>query len=417
MFNRIDDYLSKKLWPLNSEDLGKGKGLAVKSIKIILITVRDFFNDKCMVKASSLTYYTLLAVVPLAAVVFTVLKLSGIQNTYAAPFLSKVFLNPEAAERVIGYVNSTDVGALGLAGAFFLLFTSIILLANIEKALNDIWGIKEKRAIVRKLIYYLIAIIVLPVIITVGFSVTLSFIKKAIPSSLTVLPYIITFTGFTVLYLYFPNVKVKIKASAAAAVISTVLWYVAQSAFIFWSRSIAKFNIIYGSFSQVVLGFIWIYISWLVILIGSEMSFAVQNYKTYKKEDKSGNISFSFKERLALIITAVVYKNAKEGQSRITAQGLIEITGGPIKLINEILLKFTKINIFSEKRRRNNRYISPGRDVDKVTVKDVLAGMKNYGINKISLKDTDIKKEVYNITDKIENLTDTPYGDIPVADL
>ncbi|MDA3792187.1 MAG: YihY/virulence factor BrkB family protein [Elusimicrobia bacterium] len=350
MFKQLTFFLSDKIQKLNEEDLPPLKSRLVRIVKISMIIVRDFFNDRCVVRASSLTYYTLLALVPLSAVVFAVLKRSGVQNIYAASLLNKILLNPEVTETVISYVNSTDVSALGIFGALTLFLTSVVLLNNIEKSFGDIWNIQEKRHLFKKLTYYLLGIFIIPLIATVGLSAALSFIKKTIPFSWNILPYIITFTGFTLIYLYFPNVKVKLKAAASGAASTTILWHLAQRTYIYWSRSIAKINIIYGGFSQIVLAFIWIYISWLIILAGTEISFAIQNYKSIERKEKLKNNNITDRERHIILILSCIYKNFSKnssGVNKFSAQNISNKTSVPLKEVKNILSELTSMRILS----------------------------------------------------------------------
>jgi len=388
-----------------------------KTVKIFLIVINDFFKDHCLVRASSLTYYFLLSIVPFFAAAFSVLKAFGFQNVYGVILLNRLLINKDVSQQVISYINNTDLKTLGVLGGGFLILVSVFLLSNIEKTFNEIWGIREKRAVIRKFLYYLFAVLVLPLFITIVLSASSDFIANLIALNSDFIFYVFLWLGISLMYIFFTNTKVSIKAAVTGGFIALILWQLAQIGYTAWTRQIQGYNIIYGSFSQAVLVFIWIYINWIVVLIGAETAFSVQNYRTYQKSGKAENVSFSFKEKLSLIVLNIIYKRYKNGEPPLSADEIIEVIRGPIKIINEVLFELTQLNVLEEYYRDEERYFIPAETIDKVTVPFVLKRLRSYGNKNAFIGHHEKFENVDNIINEIFHEVDENYKNYRVADL
>ncbi|GEM_PF-2885578 len=414
---KIKSYLKEKVWGVDELQHGFFVSVTVKSLKVALITINDFFKDKCHVLASSLTYYTLLALVPLLALVFVVIKETGVQNIYGVEFLNHLLLNPEASEMVIEYVNKTDLSALGIIGAVALLKLAAVLLANIEHYFNDIWGIKEKRHFIKRISYYLFVVIILPVLVAAGLTVAVNYAGRIIPVSRGYLPYVIAFSGFTMLYTVFPNVKVRMTASLIGGLIAGLLWLTAQRLFVGWAYRATELNIIYGSFSQLVLIFMWIYISWMIILLGAEVSFAVQNYDIYKKSETHEKISLLLKEKIVLLTAAVVYELSGKARKKVSAQEIVRKIGGFVRIVNETLYELKEIGILDESQHHKERFFRPAEGKEDVSVWDVLEKIKLKGNADMPLNNDEVFKNVEDLLTDAENVKKEKFKKVFLKDL
>ncbi|MGM0440844.1 MAG: YihY/virulence factor BrkB family protein [Elusimicrobiota bacterium] len=418
MTSKIKNFINEKIWVINTEKYGSIRGFLFRVLKIIIIISKDFVRDKCHMLASSLTYYTLLAVIPTAAVIFTVLQKLGIQRTYGADFINKVIFDPELASEIINYVDTAQLSALGIIGAVLLLKITVFLLLNVEKAFNDIWGVKESRALYKKLIYYISAIIILPVVITVGLSGAMNFAGNVFPVSSGLFPVVITMVGFSFLYFAFPVVGIKIKAALAGGITAGILWHISYRIYLIWATAAAtEFNLIYGSFSQFVLVFLWVYISWIVILIGAETSFAVQNYKIYKREGRPGDISFSLKEKAALLVSSIIYRNCQEKGDPLSAEEIVKKAGGPIKLINRILYELTEVGILTEFHQQKTRYFKPAGEDEEVTAWQVVNALNSEGVNKAEFNNSNKYNKIENLFQERDELLKEKFNSISLTEI
>jgi len=418
---KVQEYLNYRIWIDNLTKYSGMKAFSLRSLKVIMITITDFFKDHCNLRASALTYSTLLAIVPLFAVVFSVLKGFGFQNKIGTMILNKITGNSVfVVNSIITYINNTNVKTLGVIGGVTLLFTAISLFSNIERSLNEIMGVKVNRNFFRKVTDYLFAIMVLPILLTVGASVTaqganLSMVQKALSVKVlnflyyTITPYLLIWLTLTLFYLFLTNTKVKFIAGMWGGIVAGTLWQIAQNAYIHFQIGFKKYNIIYGSFAQVIIVFVWIYISWAIILLGAEVVFAVQNYRIYQKEGKSKGISFGFKIKTTLIVLNLILKNFKKG-NYLSAEEIISLLKSPIKLTNAILFELTEENILAESHKGDKKVFIPAVPIETITVSFVIKKMMSHGISDVNLISDNSAKAIELTIKKYENLLDKNFS-------
>jgi len=418
---KILKFFRYDLWELEFAEINKIKKFVVYLLKGIYVVFNGFVKDQCLLRASALTYTTTLSIVPLLAVAFAISKGFGFQNTeYIRSLLYKISAGKtEIVNKIIEYINNTNVTALGAIGVGTLLFTVISLLSNIEKAFNTIWGVKKARAFGRKFTDYLSVTIVYPFLIIVAISSTATLqsatiVQKILSISvishiyiiiLKLAPYIMVWLALTFIYYFMPNTRVKFLSALIGGIIGGTLWQLAQWVYLHFQIGVAKYNAIYGSFSQIPLFLIWLYISWVIVLLGSEISFAVQNIKTYRKEAESLNISLADKEKFAIRIMMLLAKNFDSSEKLLTNENISEKLNIPIKLVNEILSVLEKTSLVIEIKKNEHTHYVPGRPLEKISVYDIIKSLKNYGEMKFKMG-TD-KEYVYinKLSQKIEDST------------
>ncbi len=412
----LKNFLTRDIWIINLSAYGRLKAFSIASVKVVLITATDFIHDKCVLRASSLTYYFFLAVVPFFAVATAAIKGFGMQNEYGETLLNRVLMNPELSSNIINYIEQTNLETLGLFGAVALVYIAILLLSNIEKSFNDMWGVREERPFLRKIVYYLFAIMVVPVFITIIVSsVTVTLTGDILASGLWT--YLIIWGALTLLYTAFTNEKVKFLPALSGGLLAAVLWNLARAGFIFYALRVKQFDRIYGSFSHIFLTFLWVYINWMIVLVGAEFAFALQNFKTYRKEGKSDNISFSYKQKLALIILHLIYSRFRKGDSPMSSDDIIGITRGPIKMINELLYELMDMGILVETKKDDKRYFSPAKSEEKVTVPYIIEKLQGYGISDIPMNSDPRFTKVEQILERIKNNSREKYNRLKVSEI
>ena len=305
------NFFKSGIWTLRAADFPPFVRSLIALLRIIVLSIRCFFKNNCMLHASALTYYTLLAIVPVAALAFAIAKGFGLYARLETWFRGTLVGKEEVAEKIITFSNNllenTKGGLIAGIGAIALLYITIRLMMQIEKSLNDIWGVKTGRAILRKISDYLAIVLLCPLIIivttgaTVYTTVQLSQMANAIPGisgtmnaflalfSRT-LPVIITWLIFAFIYIFIPNTRVRIIPALTGGFIAGVLYYVVQVLYIAAQYNVAKYNAIYGSFAALPLFLIWLQISWTFILLGAEIAFACQNVSSYEGTPGDGSV-------------------------------------------------------------------------------------------------------------------------------
>jgi len=278
-------------------------------------------------QAMSLVYTTLLSIVPLLAVSFSVLKGFGVHNQVEPLLLN--FLQPlgekgvEITQRIIGFVENTKAGVLGSVGMAFLFYTAVSLIQKIEKSFNYTWRVTEHRPFAQRFSDYLSVVLIGPLLIFSAIGITASITGSSTMQHLQeyetvdwfvrfisrLLPYLLVIAAFTVVYIFIPNTRVKIKSALIGALVAGILWETTGWVFAAFVVKSANYAAIYSAFATLIIFMIWLYACWMILLIGASIAFYVQ-YPEYRSlQDRDFHLSNRMKEKIALLSLAVVGSN------------------------------------------------------------------------------------------------------------
>jgi len=423
MLKKLINFLKIEIWRIRLKSLPRHKYLLFRPLRIFLLALRGFNEDKCQLRASALTFYSLLSIVPVLAMAFGIAKGFGFEKMLETQLLEKLQGQEEIAQRVIVFSNSflanTKGGVVAGIGVVLLFWTVIKVLGNIENSFNDIWGIKKARTFGRKLSDYLSIMLICPILLIMSSSVTVFFtsqitliaerlsffgpISGLIFFSLKLLPYGVIWFLFSFIYMFMPNTKVSFKGALLAGVTAGTIYQLVQWAYIFFQIGVSKYNAIYGSFAALPLFLVWLQISWLVVLFGAEVSFAADNEETYEFEKDCLDASLRFRRLLALRIVELCVKHFDQGKPPLSAVEISHILETPIRLVREILFDLVNAHVLSEVRQNgfSLEYYQPAQDIDRLTVKRVVDALDRRGTDHVAIvKD----KELENIATRLDSI-------------
>ena len=410
MLSRVINFLKTDIWQIHLKNYPPSKSFLLRQLRIIVLAVRGFDEDKCKFRASALTFYSLLSVVPVIAMMFGVAKGFGLEKRVETELMQKMHAQKEVAEKIINFSNSllenASGGFIAGVGVVFLFWAIIKVLSNIENSFNDIWGVKTPRRIGRKFSDYLSMMLVCPFLLVMAGSATVfissqvqvviqkfsifSALGPFILFVLKLLPYCTIWIMFTFVFIFMPNTKVKLKAGLLAGVVAGTIFQLTQWIYINFQIGAAKYSAIYGSFAALPLFLLWLQVSWLVILFGAELSFAHQNVETYEFEQDYLAASYSFKKLLSLLITHLLVKNFCKGEQPWHVERISHTLEIPIRLVRQILFELAESGILSEVRKDNGKDVAyqPAIDVAKITVKYVIEALEQQGSSAIPVRQT-----------------------------
>jgi membrane protein len=248
--------------------------------------IRRFFDDNCLLHASALAYTTLLSLVPLLALMFSVLKGLGVQRRLEPLLLSRLALTPDMTEQIIGYIDATNVATLGALGAALLVLTVISVLGAVESSLNHIWRVHEGRTYWRMVTDYLSAFLLAPMLLLAVVAVTSGAQEQSILGWLLqeeffsgafllftkVVPIFVNALAIGVLYGLMPNRRPNVPAIVLGALVAGLAWYAVQTSYVALQVGVARYNAIYGALAQLPVTLVGIYITWTVVLLGAEVA-------------------------------------------------------------------------------------------------------------------------------------------------
>ena len=376
-------------------------------LRIILITIKEFNNNDLSLRSSALTYTVLLSLVPMLAMSTAVVKGlgGGDQLREAAysyidtleqtapkeqPAHSQERLTDHlrsAADKLFDYVDRTNFATLGTIGMIGILFSVVLVLSNIESAMNAIWKVQDGRSIVRKIADYLTLIILMPISINVAFAASAFLANPKLASKIDVviplawlqtfllqlLPVFFIALTLYVIYIFFPNTKVKTLPAVFGSILAAFLWFSVQNVYITLQIGVAKYNAIYGSFATLPLFLIWMYLGWNFILAGAQVAYAVQNMKTYRltriPAKPSQNLAAAFD------IIHLTYSSFEQKKAITVSDICAQLPEYPEAVLQEVVAQLQDAAVLH--LSLSNKQLLPSEPIksfDNQTVVDIILG-------------------------------------------
>lgn len=405
MIPKILNFVNRDLWCLRARTLKGPRGFVLRALRILVLSGREFNSDQCSLRASALTYYSLLSIVPVFAMAFGLAKGFGMDKILKEQLIKSAEGQQEIFSQIIGFsenlLQNTRGGLIAGIGILFLFWTVIKVLGNIEQSFNHIWGIKKERTLGRKFSDYLSLMLIAPVIFLAGSSTTVFIISQIttitekisilgplaplILTSLKLLPFAVFWGLLTYLYIFLPNGKIQFKSALLGGVVGGTIYQIVQWAYIHFQIGASNAGAIYGSFAALPLFLIWLQMSWLILLYGAELAFAHQNDDTFEFEAACRNASQKTKNLLSLQIAELCVSRFTRGEPPLSAEAIAGHLEMPIRLARELLFSLVQANLLSVMEgvsERERRY-QPSRDIGEMTIFFVLQQLGAAGISDI----------------------------------
>jgi len=397
-------FFQTDLWRIQEGDIASSKFLLLEVLKKVVLAIRFFTAKRVLQKASALTYSTMLAIVPILAVVFAIARGFGYNKYIEIWFRSAFESQPQVAEVIIGFVNSylvhTKSGVFLGIGLLFMLYTVLMLVSNIEDAFNEIWQVKKPRSLFRTFTDYLAMFFLFPIIIvlTTGISIFMATITESMPDYLLLgpsmqllidlLPYTLMSGMFIALYVFMPNTHVKIQNAIIPGILAGIAMQGLQIFYIHSQMFLSGYNAIYGSFAALPLFMLWLQISWTICLFGAELCYTNQNLDFYDYDANTGELSHRYRMMLSALLMSHVCRRFANGQKPLSALELREITTIPIRIVNDLLYELMNagliLEVTSDEKGEVSHYI-PAEDVNNLSLGILIGRLESQGQWKIDL--------------------------------
>ncbi len=388
--------LSRRLWNIDITALPKPRRRLVSSLRLAYAVGRDIAEGQLTLRAMSLVYTTLLSLVPLLAVSFSVLKAFGVHNQVEPLLLN--LLAPlgdkgiEITTRIIEFVENIKAGLLGSVGLAFLIYTVISLVQKVERAFNFTWHVNQHRPFTQRFSDYLSVILIGPVLVFSAIGLTASIASSGLFQQLAsiqplgsviqaagrLIPYLLIIGAFTFVYLFVPNTKVRWWSALVGAVIAGVLWESAGWLFASFVVNSVKYTAIYSAFATLIVFMIWLYLSWLILLIGASIAFYHQHPEYLRLEHQPFKLSNRNREKLALNIMALIGKRFYDATPQWDVEHMAQHLGIPLDVVEEMTELLAEAGLLARALDSPTRYL-PARPMETVTVSELLEAVRRSG--------------------------------------
>lgn len=383
----------RKLWETDPDRYSGLHRAYVRSVRVISMIIRDFLEDRCLLRASALSFNTILSLVPFFAMAFAVLKGLGVHNSLEPLILGGLTVgSQEIAGRIIQYIDNTKMGSVGAVGLVALIVTVVTLLGNIEEAFNDIWGVTETRTYGRKFSDYISVVVITPILLLAATSITTSLQSESLVRWLLeteyvgdflltlfkLVPYVSIWIALVFLYIFIPNTKVRFRSALVGGLLTGITWQIAQWAYIHFQVGVSRYNAIYGTLSAIPVFMVWIYTSWIIVLFGVEVVYAHQNRKTFLNDIHHPAINYASRELSALILLLAAADSYHQDIAPWACNRFARETGIPMRIVKELLTQLVDGKYLVATEGEDPIYV-PARALEHMFIPEFLEDMKNYG--------------------------------------
>lgn len=445
-------FLTYDIWRLNPENFSGKKNIFHNFLKIIMLTVRGVQEQDLSSSSRSLTYRTILSVVPMLAVIFAIARGFGFEKIVESQIFdffssndfeieAPISVEPTVADTLAGYSqhnhlelppslesslhgnnsvsadtlmhetttytietlvsfvnNSLEHAKGGLfagIGVVLLLYTIVLLFTDIENSFNKIWGIKKGRPIQRRVIDYFALMLLLPIFVIINYSLTAiiqastdsldrytHIITPVMGQVLNILPFVVMIVSMTLLYKFMPNLKVKFISALIGGIVGGIALQIFQMVYLEGQLWISKYNAIYGAFAALPLLLLWTQVSWFIVLIGAELSFAVQNVQQFSFDRETKNITRRYRDFFTILIASVIVKRFAEGRTPISASRISVKCQVPIKLTHDIIDELIRLEMVLPTPTPDDERVmayQPAYDINLMSVGSLMELLDNEG--------------------------------------
>ena len=386
-----------------------------RQYKLFFYTARGLQEHGTLVRCAALTFYTLISIVPILALVFAIVKGFGIIEDLIANLYSIFPNNPEIVDYVVEFANkaleNTKSGLVAAVGIIALLWAVIRVFDSIERAFNNIWEVSSSRNSARKYTDYITVVVVVPILWTVANAITsyAQGIFVDVTSAWMVwvskmLSVAVMWVLFSFLYYIIPNTKVRISSAVTAGIVAGTAFILFQWGYVYLQSLMTSYNAIYGSFAALPLFLMWVQFSWMILLFGGELSFAFQNIDKFDEERESLHVNYDSRRKVLLAVMLVVVRHFLAGKGAISLSELKLALNLPTRIVNSVLRSLVDaeqlLELPSEGKGFDRRF-APAKDVAAFTVYSILEAVEHSGNNSI---DFDSSRELREVSDELERI-------------
>ena len=397
----IINFIKEDIWLLHEQKLPLFKAAIIKSLKIVILSVQGFSRDLCPLRASALTLYSILSIVPVIAMLFGIAKGFGFETMLEQRLLEQAPDQDTMVLQLISFaqnlLESTKGGVVAGIGIIVLFWTIINVIGNIEESFNYIWKIGKGRSISRKFSDYLSLMLLAPILLIASGSITVFLDTKIawlirvielpefgiwlVVNALSLSPLALMIALFTFTFIFMPNHKINYKAGIIAGIVTGIMYYLLQGAYLSLQIGVSKYNAIYGSFAALPLFVVWLQMGWMIVLFGCEMAFFLQNYETYRNDNRYSDISFSLKKVIALQIAHLIIKNFIQLNNPLTAAEIAEKLIIPIAIIQPVLSALMASHVIVEFKDQDeeDEVYQPAVDINILTIAYIINALEKCG--------------------------------------
>jgi len=424
---KFDDFV----WGDRIEQRGNAGHVFAVILRYLYGLIRDMFSGQITLRAMSLVYTTLLSVVPLIAFSFSVLKAFGVHNQLE-PLLYELLkpLGDQGADittQIIQLVDNVKGGVLGGISLAFFIYTAISMVQKVEESFNYVWYVAKPRSLARRLTEYMVVLLIGPVVVVVAlgmiaslrsntlvqFFLTSDAIGPILVATSKLTPYLLVTAVFTFMYMYMPNTRVRFKAALIGGVAGGFIWASISVIFATFVVYSTRTQLIYSGFAVAIITLIWLYLNWLVLLIGAQLAYYIQNPAFLRIGRREPRLSNAMRERLALNIMMLVGRAFRDPEMSVTVREISKKLRMPSVALAPVIIALDEAGLLASTEDED---LLPGRDMATIRLDDILSIVRVHGETG-SYRDPKWSDEIAALGEDLDNAVLGTVGERTLIDL
>jgi len=401
LLRAVREHFLSGIWSQQTNELHGWKAAGLRVQRILTAAVAEFFRDQCMLRASALTFYTLLSVVPVFAVLFGIAKGFGLERLLERELMEQLAGQQEVIERILTFsrnmLENTRGGLIAGIGVVVMLWSALKVLGQIESALNAMWDVRTPRSWGRRFSDYLTVMLLAPMLLLMAGSASvfvrtqfdavvarfeiIGLLGPLVLHTLRLAPLVLVWALFMLIYMAMPNTRVRFTAAAAGAASGSLFYQLVQWMYIDLQVGVAKQNAIYGSFAALPLFLAWVQASWVIVLFGAEVCYAVQHRNDYSRLSGCPSPGPAERTLVALHVTRTAVQRFCAGDPPLNIRQLAQSTGIPLPWVEQSISDLVEGGILSRQASGSSEdpAIQPAMDATRLTLQRVLDALHSAG--------------------------------------
>jgi membrane protein len=428
-FDKIQAFVLRDVWNLPGSEKGSMSFVA-RLVRVGHLLFRGYVDDDLTIHASSLTFVTLTSLVPILAVGFALVRGLGMGEEQLAKISEMEWIEqmPEQfqvfVQQVLDIVNTTNFSALGWIGLAFFVLTAVLVLANVEKSFNRVWGVDKNRSLLRQITNYTSVLVLVPLLIGVagGLKAQIAISEKFFEVDVNawvqnLLSFVIMWLAIGFLYVFVPNTRVRLRPALVSSLLTTLIFLGWIRVFAVMQTGVARYNVIYGAFAAVPVFLFWMYVTWVILLLGAEFTFALQNSDTFQLESAADSASIRSRILVALMILRRAGQVMEGGKEVFDSAEFARINKAPIRLINAVVGVLVRRGYLAQVASRDAGYVLM-RAPDAVRIQDLVAELLREGGGHPEVDESiRIDEPLQAAMGRIETGLTQGFGDLTLAEM
>jgi membrane protein len=398
---QIIRFVTHDMWRIPADNLTRGRAFALRQLRVLYLAWRGFREDNLSLRASALTFYSVLSSVPVFAIMFGIARGFNFEKDLQAQLLEKFPEQKEALATIFNFATAalaeTQKGWVAGIGVVLLFWSALKVLGSIEASFNDIWKIPRGRSLFRKFADYTAIVLICPLTLIISGSLTLFIttqisdyssqfavigaISPALLFGLKSVSLLLVLVMFIFLYVIMPNTRVRLKPAIIGGIVAGSAFQLMQIGYVRLQVGVSNYNAVYGSFAALPLLLIWLQLSWFIVLLGAELAYAVQNVDTFDYTTDNYRLSTRTRRLLSLLLARNVVRSFVSGQPAPSTHDLAKQTGMPYGLVQRLCNDFVEAGIFARviQSETSDPGYHPARDINTLTVHAVIESIEGLG--------------------------------------